>query len=366
MADKKRILVAPVDWGLGHATRCIPIIKEIISQGHEVLIAADGRAYDLLKNEFATLPIIRLKGYHPVYPENDAMVFKMLLQVPKFLFAILREHFRLKTLIRDYFIDTVISDNRYGLWSREKTSVFITHQLFIKMPAYLLWLEPLVNRLNHFFIKRFHQCWIPDVAGEKNLSGELSHRENIPSKVEFIGILPRLHRSVPPVLKGNASLKKYDLLVLLSGPEPQRTILENEIMKQLFHLSMHTLVVRGVTEENQSEKLNDFVEVISHLTTKKLREALEQSEAVVCRAGYSSLMELVSLQKKALIIPTPGQTEQEYLAARCRQKKYFVVQEQGNINLPEAVTRWRSEKFDSISFDEEAYKIALAGLIGKI
>jgi len=323
-------LVAPLDWGLGHATRCIPLINEILSQGHQVMIAADGGAYNLLKEEFPGIPIIRLKGYHPVYPENGNMVLAMALQVPKFLSAILLEHFRLKTIIQKYSIDAVVSDNRYGLWSKKISCVLITHQLFIKMPGSMKWLEAAVNRLNHFFISRFSQCWVPDKAGEENLSGELSHGNILPRNVGYIGLLTRLQHP-------KTEDKKYEILALISGPEPQRTIFEEEIKRQLTGLQMRALIVRGVTESCKKEMLHEFVEMISHLTTKELSVAMEQSTFVVCRAGYSSLMELISLRKKALIVPTPGQTEQEYLAERCRKLNYFAVQKQSEINLWKAL-----------------------------
>ena len=132
-------MIAPLDWGLGHAGRCIPIIGEIIGQGHEVVLATDGRALELLKTEFPQVPAIRLHGYHPVYPKDDAMVLKMAFQTPKFLAAIAREHFALEKIIRVHAIDYVISDNRYGLWTKTVPTVLITHQLFIRMPANMKW-----------------------------------------------------------------------------------------------------------------------------------------------------------------------------------------------------------------------------------
>ncbi|HXH19910.1 MAG TPA: glycosyltransferase [Chitinophagales bacterium] len=329
----KRILVAPLDWGLGHATRCIPVINEILSYGHEPVLAADGRAFDLLKGEYPQLKIIRLKGYHPRYPAQGNMAAAMFFQLPKFFFAIAREHIELKKIIREYSIDAIISDNRYGLWSDSIPSVFITHQLFIRMPERMKWLEKVVNGLNHYFIRQFRHCWVPDFAGEENLSGELSHRSRMPLKVEYIGLLCRKSQA------GNAigNRCKYDLLALLSGPEPQRTLFEEEMKRQLLQLKLRALIVRGVTEENKTEKVNDFIEAVSHLSAHRLFEAMESSEVVVCRAGYSSLMELITLQKKAVIIPTPGQTEQEYLARRCRMLNYFASQLQHEMNLKSAL-----------------------------
>lgn len=351
MNNRKRILVAPLDWGLGHAGRCVPLVREIIAQGHEPILATDGRALDFLKTEFPQVTSIRLKGYHPVYPKDDGMVMTMASQTPKFLAAIAQEHSGLKKIIRAHSIDLVISDNRYGLWTTATPTVLITHQLFIRMPRSMKWMEPAVNALNHFFIKRFTHCWVPDVEHDENISGELSHGSAVPSNVEFIGMLSRF--SFTP------AQKKYDLLVLLSGPEPQRTILEEAIFHQIKETSLKTLIVRGKPEEHRKENLTEMIESVSHLPSGQLAEALLQSEVVVCRAGYSSIMELASLKKAAMLIPTPGQTEQEYLAERLSKKGCCVVQPQRALDIPKALSELKQLKNTNIPFEGDRFKIAL-------
>ncbi len=344
MAHKKKILIAPLNWGLGHATRCIPIIQEIIALGHEPIIASDGRSCDLLHSEFPGLTIIRLPGYNPVYPKNGNMFLKMGLQVPKFLLAIAREHDQLKKIIHNYSIDAIISDNRYGLWCKKVKSVLITHQVFIRMPSGMRWMRFVFNLPNHFFIRQYHACWVPDEEGEMNLSGDLSHGK-MPANARYIGLLSRFQLNHA---EDNPEHTGYDLLALLSGPEPQRTILEKEIIKQSTISKIRTLIVRGVTEENNREKLNEFVEMVSHLKSEALGEAISKAKAVICRAGYSSLMDLIALQKKAIIIPTPGQTEQEYLAERCDDAAYFLSKKQSEIDLNEALSQFESTKLPRI------------------
>lgn len=355
MNRKKRILVAPLDWGLGHASRCIPIIHEILAQEHEVVLAADGRALELLKAEFPAVTCIRLPGYHPLYPKDGSMVWKMAVQVPKFLRAIAREHFQLKKIIREYSIEAVISDNRYGLWSKSTPCVLLTHQLFIRMPAGMKWFEPAVNLLNHFFIRKFQRCWVPDVESDENLSGELSHGKPIPSNVEYLGILSRF--SVSP------AGKKYDVLALLSGPEPQRTILEEKIICQLTALPLRALVARGVPEETSVVQRTKNMEVVSHLESKKLNEAFLQSEVVICRSGYSSIMELASLGKAAILIPTPGQTEQEYLAQLLSERKRAVVQEQNSLDIKRGLEKIKETQIRGAAFDSAQFKVALRGFL---
>lgn len=358
MSGKKRILVAPLDWGLGHATRCIPIIKEIMSLGHEAIIATDGRAYDLLKSEIPELQLIRLKGYNPRYPKNGSMILKMGWQVPKFLFAIAWEHIALKKIIRDFSIDAVISDNRYGLWTGRVKSILITHQIFIKMPSWMRAMEVPVNWLNHFFIQRFHHCWVPDENGEHNLSGELSHGE-IPSNVEYIGLLSRFN--FDNVEEEILEHHDYDVLALLSGPEPQRTILEKEIISQCISSNFRTLIVRGIPEEKKHKTLNELIEITSHLNSKELQETISRSKTVVCRAGYTSLMDLIALRKKAIIIPTPGQTEQEYLAERCGKHNYFLPQQQSQIDIRKGMLHAQKTKLPS--FARSMFKEQLAALL---
>ena len=326
------------------------------------MIAGDGRAYELLRAEFPRAKLLRLKGYHPVYPDKGSMVVSMAFQVPKFLFAIAREHFELSRIIRDYSIDAVISDNRYGLWSKDKPSVLITHQVFIKMPRHMKWIEAAINRLNHFFIKKFRSCWVPDEAGNDNLSGELSHGKGLPPNVEYIGLLKRLSSADLPMANSENGSLSYDLLVLLSGPEPQRTSLEKKIALQLSELRLKTLIVRGVTEENRTERLNDLTESVSSLTTAKLSEVMKTSEIVVCRAGYSSLMELVHLKKKAVIIPTPGQTEQEFLAERCSEMNYFRMEKQTEMNLSRAINKLKETTAPKIGVSS-GYQAALHRLV---
>jgi len=360
LADKKRILIAPLNWGLGHATRCIPIIEEIIRLGHEPIIATDGRAFDLLQSEFPGLQIIRLPGYNPVYPKNGNMFLKMGFQVPKFLFTIAREHYQLKKIIHNYSIDAIISDNRYGCWSKKIKSVLITHQIYIKMPAGMKWMQLAFNLPNHFFIKQYHACWVPDEEGEMNLSGTLSHGA-MPANVRYIGLLSRFHLIHA---EENSEHTGYDLLALLSGPEPQRTILEKEIIKQSTISKIRTLIVQGVTEGSNRERLNEFVEMVSHLKSRELGQAVSRAKAVICRSGYTSLMDLIVLQKKAIIIPTPGQTEQEYLAERCGDANYFLPQRQSEIDLNDALSQF--EKTNLLKMSANNFRKELIELLDSV
>jgi uncharacterized protein (TIGR00661 family) len=328
--ERTRILVAPLDWGLGHAARCIPIIRELLEHNTEVIIAADGRPYELLKKEFPTINILRLPGFTIVYPEGNRIAAKIVSQIPKIITAIFREHRALSNIIRDLKIDAVISDNRFGLFSKQIPCIYVTHQIGIMMPEQLQWASRIVYHLNKALIRNYTECWIPDYKENDNLSGWLSHFYPLPKNATFIGPLTRF--------KKNSNIpKEYDILIILSGPEPQRTVLENIMMEQLKTIQRKSLVVRGIPEKSQHIKLSEWISVVSSLDSETLNRAMLASDIIISRPGYSTIMDLDALGKRAIFIPTPGQTEQEYLAAELKRSGKFYMQEQENFSLIDAL-----------------------------
>jgi uncharacterized protein (TIGR00661 family) len=326
--SKPRILIAPLDWGLGHATRCIPIINELISQNCEVIIATDSDPFFLLKKEFPTAVFLRMKGYKIQYSRDRKwLAFKLFLQFPKIIFSIWRENTWLKKIIHDYQIDAVISDNRFGVYNKKIPCVYITHQLCIKTGN--AFSEKIAQKIHYYFIKKYSNCWVPDFK-ENGLAGELSHQVNIPSNVLYIGPLSRFEKS-------NDIPKIYNLLISLSGPEPQRTIFEKLILIQLKTFPEKVLLVRGLPGERKRPEADLTIEIVNHLSAKELNMAFQQSEMIISRSGYSTIMDLVKLCKKAILVPTPGQTEQEYLSDYLMEKKYFYSVRQSNFSLQTAI-----------------------------
>lgn len=319
---KLRILVAPLDWGLGHATRCIPLIRAALNAGHEVIIAADRNPLALLQNEFPNLRIIRLKGYEMTYPSNGNMVFSMAIQMPKLGFRVITEMIQIRKLVKENQIDWVISDNRYGLFFHSAKAIFITHQLHIKTG----FLESLFNWINRFFIRQFDECWVPDRKAEPSLAGELSHPKENLSNIRYLGPLSRFTAMEP-------SNEKYNLTVIFSGPEPQRSIFENLVVQQLDSSWGKIALVRGLPLENSQLVLPANVCAFNHLPDKKLNQLLVDSELILSRPGYSTVMDLDKLKKKAIFVPTPGQTEQEYLADCLEKRKISPFQTQDKFNL---------------------------------
>ncbi|MGI8950309.1 MAG: glycosyltransferase [Chitinophagaceae bacterium] len=301
-----KILIAPLDWGLGHATRMIPIIQYLKECGCEIIIAADGSQQKLLYYEFPLLQQIHLKGYNISYANNKRFFsLKILFQTPKLFFRIYKEHKWLKKIIKQYKIDCVISDNRYGLWTNKIPCIFITHQLQIQAPNF--WIEKVLQKVNYFYINRFSQCWIPDFETTTNIAGRLSHPLKLPKiSVQYLGALSRFKMQL-------TKEKKYDLLIILSGPEPQRSAFEKKLLQLISQLKNVVLLVRGKPgSDAKFAALNNCI-VVNHLTTIQMQQAFAQSEFVLSRSGYTTIMEILSMKKKSILIPTPGQTEQEYL-----------------------------------------------------
>lgn len=308
------MLVAPLDWGLGHATRCIPIIRALVTSGFNVLIAAnDAQAY-LLSQEFPMLTILPIPGYRVRYAGTRmGLALALVKQLPRLQKLIGEEHRWLQQAIDQHQIDLVISDNRYGLYAQKVSCIFMTHQLTIKAP--FGWLQKILQRINYHYINRFTACWVPDTEGEPNLAGILSHPKTLPAiPVRYLGILSRFREK-------NLE-KKYDYCILLSGPEPQRSLLEEKFIQGLPKVNGNCLLVRGKPGVEETFFMGEHVTVKNHLRGTELEEAINQSSYIVCRSGYTSIMEILSLRKKAILIPTPGQTEQEYLARHLQERGY--------------------------------------------
>jgi UDP:flavonoid glycosyltransferase YjiC (YdhE family) len=338
------VLVAPLDWGLGHATRCIPVIQQLLARGCTVIIAAEGAQLQLLREEFPTnttaIEFVNLKGYEVKYTRSF-LLLRLLAQLPAIQKAIRYEHDWLRRFLANNRIDWVISDNRYGLWSKQAPCTFMTHQLRVRVPGWLKSGEALVQKMLYRHINSYTACWVPDLADEnRGLSGKLGHPVKKPTiPLWYVGWLSRF----------TAAEEKQDFqykcLVALSGPEPQRSLLENKILEQLKQTDAPVLLLRGLPGNTDLPKLPAHITAFNHLPAAKLQEAMLASEYLVSRCGYSTLMDAFTLQKKCIFIPTPGQTEQEYLGKRLMGNKMALVYPQNRFNLHEALAQAASFHF---------------------
>jgi len=336
-----KILLAPLDWGLGHATRCVPIIKELLINKYEVCVAATGDQKALLEEEFPFLSFVELPGYCIKYDKNRAFtLLRLLLSIPKILIRVKEENRWLQQFLEKEGVDVVISDNRYGLWHRDLYCVLITHQLNIQSGMGGL-VDRWVQRWHYRLINRFNACWVPDVPAGMGLAGKLSHPERMPDvPTHYIGLLSRMERS--------QSDEAIDLLILLSGPEPQRSILENILWGQLRSFQGTFVFVRGLPRGGSPL---GGTNVYDHLPARTLNEYLSKAKLVVARSGYSTVMDLVRLQKKSILIPTPGQTEQEYLGKYLTAQRIALCVSQKGFSLTDA--RLQAEQFSYYSVQEQ-------------
>ena len=300
----KKILIAPLNWGLGHATRCIPIINALIANNFEPIVASDGEALILLRKEFPNIKYYGLPSYNIRYSKRNKLKYKLFLSIPRILKAIKKEANEIEEIITKENLSGIISDNRFGVRNTKIPSVYITHQLNVFSGSTTL----ITSRLHQQIISKFDECWVPDSMSESRLSGKLTDIKNKNIKVRFVGTLSRFDKT--------PASKKYDLLIVLSGPEPQRSILEQKLLIQLKAFDKKVLLVRGVITDDKVPYLNDMIKVVNYMLTEELQQALNESKVVLARSGYSTIMDLAKLEKRAFFIPTPGQFEQEYLAQR--------------------------------------------------
>jgi hypothetical protein len=372
LSNSKNILVCPLDWGLGHATRCIPLIKQFVAAGHQVIIGADKHPLALLKLEFPELRSVVIPGYELSYGEKGSAL-KLFYESVQFFKFIKKEQVFIAPIIDAYKIDMIVSDNRYGLWSKKVTSIIITHQLYVKAPIG----EKIAQKNIKQLIHNLDECWIPDVSGTPNFSGDLAHLKPFEHPHQFIGPLSRfsgekMHTSrvFDPQKTASRSIvgHEYDVIAIISGPEPQRTIFEKLVFAQLSQNNLKEVVVRGlpannfiaITAEGSSqqspEKIKisppvklpynvEKIEIFDHFPTLELLKYIEKSKVVVCRAGYSSIMDLSVLGKQAILVPTPGQTEQEYLAKYHFLQGNFYTQKQSEFNLQKGLIEIKNFTF---------------------
>lgn len=307
------VLVCPLNWGLGHATRCIPVIDELIRKECKVFVAGSEEVINVIKQEFNDkVSYIHFDGTKINYGKNT--LISLILFTPRFIYNSIKEHYKAKKLLRYTGAQFIISDNRYGLWSKKAKTAFITHQLNIKLPPRLKLFRKPLKFLIKYVVNKHNLLLIPDTIDKKtNLTGDLTNiSENYHPKIYYCGILSRF--SNISLKSEEEKSKKGYVLCIVSGPEPQRSIFEEKLIKQLQTIPYSSFLLRGVPGGDNSHKKTGKTIVYNHVNKEKLSSLIEGASLIICRSGYSTLMDLSIFGKKALLIPTPGQPEQEYLA----------------------------------------------------
>ena len=323
----RRILISPLNWGFGHAGRMIPLALELKKRGHEITFGVDKGLIHALEKDLIDIIIIPIPGIRVRYSRVVPQYLCIFLQLPLLIISAFREHAALKRIVSKLKPDIVISDNRFGFFHSDVYSVFVTHQLRIAFPRFLRFLEPVAVWLNRQIISRYDMCLVPDYPGKVNLSGRLSHDVKLPENVFYTGPLSRFRIADKGETIMNLPPRYYCLI--LSGPEPQRSLLFKKVSSVLQ--GIHLVVLSG-TPLISDLKDRHGITVITNPDTATMRHAITGSKTVISRAGYTSVMELVSLGKGGVIIPTPGQTEQEYLGQYLNGRYGFVALKQNNLS----------------------------------
>lgn len=314
-----KILVAPLNWGLGHASRCVPLVRRFLNEGHEVILGGDGESLILLRRHFPKLRYVYLAPLSLRYSSGKSQVWVMLKASPSIMVWAVKDHAMLKAVLNEEHFDRVISDNRFGLYNKQTDCIYMTHQLHIFLPKAWKWAEGIAERLHVWVYRHFDQVWIPDYEdASKSLAGELSHPNHLPCRhlpctIEYIGPLSRfslfssIPHSVPP---------SYDAVAVLSGLEPQRSILENELKQRYAGSQERVLIVQGLMNRPNTRFKRGNMTIVPYLKDEELVDALCGAKQIIARSGYSTIMDMAALGllPKVELIPTPGQPEQEYLA----------------------------------------------------
>ncbi|TLX73888.1 hypothetical protein E9993_13850 [Labilibacter sediminis] len=323
MNNQKTYLVCPLNWGLGHASRMIPIIDKLVKDRHHVILGGDGDALTLLQQNFPKLSTIRIADIRVNF-RFKWMLINLLVLIPKILKSTIKEHFILKQILKNHSIDVVISDNRYGLWTNKARSIIVTHQLMLKLPFPFRFMEYCTHLIIKKMISRFHSCWVPDYKEKvKSLSGDLSRKYPIHSMVMFIGPLSRFSSQ-----KELNNHQTFQVVAIISGPEPSRSKLEKSLIKLLQHHTEKCLIIQGKPNKDVNYTTIDNVTLASHMPTAELKCLLKNASIIICRSGYSSIMDLEAIKLKAILIPTPGQTEQEYLSKYLKNRHTIIQQDE--------------------------------------
>jgi uncharacterized protein (TIGR00661 family) len=341
----KKVIVAPLNWGLGHASRCVPIINSLIQNKFTPVLASDGQALLFLQKEFPELEYIELPSYNIGYAKN--LKWSLVLQTPKIVKAVKKERQIIAKYIQNNGLNGIISDNRFGVRSKHIPSVYITHQVNISSGVS----TSVTSKIHQKIIKKFDECWIPDVKEQPNLSGELSKISDKSISARFIGVLSRF--------KKENLHKENDVLIIISGPEPNRSQLEEKLLSEFKNLKGNVVLVQGKVEEQQTKARINNITLYNYMLSYQLQDQINKSELIVCRSGYSTIMDLAKLSKRAFFIPTKNQPEQEYLAKYLEEKKMapYATQEEFKAELLKRIKNYNGLNTKTIALDSGLFDL---------
>jgi hypothetical protein len=341
----------------------IPVARMLLERNYNVIIGSGKEHQAMFRNELPGLTYIDFPGFKPEYSRFLPQYISLLLRIPLLLYHIAAEHIQLKKIINENKIDIILSDNRFGLWNRRIKSVYVTHQIVIPFPRIFRFLEWTGILFHRYFIKKYSFCFIPDLPGDINLSGRLSHGFRLPENTRYIGLLSRFTGRSQSV---ENRFRFPHNTVILSGPEPQRGVLRQKLIEILSKREPPSVFLEGKPGDSVEMSKSENIISYNHLPANEMQEMIKGSTGIVTRSGYTSVMELISLNCSALLIPTTGQPEQEYLAEYLSGKGWFGTISQDRLNesaIPASLeAQWPSYIFEESS---ELLDKALEELLNK-
>jgi UDP-N-acetylglucosamine:LPS N-acetylglucosamine transferase len=329
VSQPKKILITPLDWGAGHTTRCIPLAAHLMQTGHKPIVAGNEAQMAIIDQYFnGSIDTIYTPGYDVTYSGlNKVAQAGLLLQTPRLLKTIGQENIRLREIVRELRPDGIISDNRYGMYHTQVPSVIMTHQLRIQSGMGNT-VDNVLQRLHYRYLNKFGATWVVDTEESPGLAGTLSHPMTMPDNYHYIGLLSRFAGMV-------AGNQKEDgpILVLISGPEPQRTEFSKMLWQHVMRHDGPVIFAEGSEAATAPAYIPAHISYHKRMDGPALSDALMNASIVVCRSGYSTLMDLRAMNKRGIVIPTPGQTEQQYLGSTLHERGIFYSTEQKGFDL---------------------------------
>ena len=321
-------LVSPLDWGLGHATRCIPVIRELQHQGAEVILVGSQNVLARLGSEFPELVQIQTDDWQVVYHKWIPAWVMIAFQAQSIKKKEAKTYAHLLEIIQKYKIHAIVSDNRYHVRAASCYSILITHQIQPKLPAIFSLLRFGLNRQILRYIHRFDEVWIPDFE-DAFLSGSLSNSSQLKIPVKCLGLLSRLENP------NTQNTNRHGVLAIASGPEPQLGIFINQL-RRIYSKSIIELTILTSIPYYGNELGDNNCKIIHVNDDQEFIDYVNSAEVIICRSGYSTIMDLVALNRTALLVPTPGQTEQEYLAWHLSKHGFTSISQSklGRIQIP--------------------------------
>lgn len=326
-----KVLVAPLDWGLGHATRCVPVIREFLRQGAVVELAVVKSNAALLRQIFPNLRQHVAPSYNIVYPKHGYNMGLWLLKNGAHLSKVIRyEHQYAERMVERFHYDVLLSDNRFGFYSKKAKSIYMTHQRRIAFPPMFAAFETTGILWHGAVMRHFDEVWVPDLPDAPGFAGSMSHVNLNPRPVKFVGALSRF-RAPPP--EGNSAL--YNYVAVVSGVEPARSRFEKQLKQVLNKIEGRHAIIMGQPFLGLKSWTEGNIDFFTHLEDDSFAKTVRSCKWVISRGGYSTVMDMAVLGAKCVFVPTPGQYEQIVLARELQKSGYAVSIDEQKLDAQE-------------------------------